>query len=628
MPIFVEGKEKPFDAISFFLKQGLDPVEYDPKTTIIRVKNRAGKVKPYNLTRLLSKMGHKITDASSLNTPEQAISESPVSFLDRLKLSFSVDPDRPAAVKKMKETFSEAKMTEDGTLVVNENGVWKRVDPRGLDAGDLADMAGYLLPVLGFSIGAPLGAAAVGAPTLGFGIPVGAVAGGAAGSGIGEVARQQIGVGMGVKEPGVYLPSLGLEMVGGAAGPYVEKGVGIAWRAGKGQLLKAVPKLANMLAGVPEEVVEWAMKHPEDITSGAVKEVKLPSGRIYKMSKGILIKLQKAVGAAGSEIEKEVAKQAGKAGGQPINASLVKAQVTRYVNELIDDGLIKIPKTAKGAQFDEAAIRRLEHIPEPLKMLYDKIDDMAVKRYSATTQKYVPSLTFEEAHNLKQTLYGLNKKYYGKAADWTDVIHKGYAIAADTINQQLRDISPDYMKYNLRYGELVDTISDAGLDLAEKGPTVKKINAWLTKVAKGTISEPEKETLANLSKAAGKDITSAAAKAGQAVQAQKAMAGRTAREFGKPTDPIRAAILATTMGGEEAMTGNIPGAVSKGLGGALAAVPAAWGYGIKGAHLASQFVKPVLEPVGRSALARALLTKTGMEGVGGVAGQRLNLRYQ
>lgn len=229
------------------------------------VSDESGNEFTFNVPSMLQEKGvdWKKLDLQ-LNTPDTAVQESPVSVFDRAKLSFGDDKGK---VNYLKKNYKEAAFNSDG-LVVNDNGVWKQVDPEGFQdpwevAKDLADWAGTAPVVAGSILGGTAGAAAG---------PAGSTAGFAAGSGVGEGARIAAGKVLGTYdgEAEDIAKDVGIEMLFSLGGSAVAAGIKPGLKglsAGLKRVAKeAAPRtkeayvgFASKITGVKEKAFEMAI---------------------------------------------------------------------------------------------------------------------------------------------------------------------------------------------------------------------------------------------------------------------------------------------------------------------------------------------------------------------------------
>lgn len=155
-----------------------------------------------------------------------------INFLQRAKLGFG-GPEAQAQQKQLE--------TQSGLA-------------GKFDIGDIADVAGNLLPFAGGILGGAGGAIA--------GMGVGAIPGAAIGSMAGESAKQAIGRAMGVRED-VPLSSEATDIAKSGAFTYAGGKIG-------GYALSRIPKLFSIFTGESDEVINEALRYPK-IADNAIK---------------------------------------------------------------------------------------------------------------------------------------------------------------------------------------------------------------------------------------------------------------------------------------------------------------------------------------------------------------------
>ncbi|HRZ15344.1 MAG TPA: hypothetical protein P5110_07545 [Candidatus Omnitrophota bacterium] len=351
-----EGVEHDFDAVAELDQMNMKPISFDSKNLIIHAEDPGGQKRQIDIGGYINAVNKstgnsfKIVKADSLNNPEDAIAQQPDgNFWRRIKLGFG---DEKGKINYLKKTFADAKVTEDGTLVVNDRGLWKRIDPKGIDPGDFADMAAYIPNVALTTIGEIGGgfaglAAGPGAPAA---VPAGIIGGGAAGGAVGEAARQGVGKLIGVQSA-MDPKEIALQGAISGAGAGIGVGAGVAAKALKKPAQKAVeglsstitgkvgPKMTSTLTGINKELAEEAWKNPAKVFTKTNLDDKamLEAGKKAQRALSIMK-------AAGQREYKMATKDIMKHGDKIVNtAPAAKA----LKEELIRDGLlaerVKIP---------------------------------------------------------------------------------------------------------------------------------------------------------------------------------------------------------------------------------------------------------------------------------------------
>lgn len=216
-------------------------------------------------------------------TLPDANTRSPISIIDRMRLSFADDAGREAFLR---ERFQFVEKQEDGKFAVgNDASNLLPIDPSGVFndvLGDIADVVAEI-PVIAGQIGGGLLGATAG--------PGGLIVGGAAGAAGGAAIKQGIGKFLGVNERNAQeiAIEIGLEGLFGAAGealavgtkalagrviaPKLTKLLGKAVRENKnpGALVRGLAKLFKVTANVNENSTLTAFKHGIEDTLGNAK---------------------------------------------------------------------------------------------------------------------------------------------------------------------------------------------------------------------------------------------------------------------------------------------------------------------------------------------------------------------
>lgn len=126
----------------------------------------------------------KVKTAQPIEQAPQVTTEtSPLSFWQRLRFSFG---DKEGKKKALEQMGYKVYTGTNNDLILSKNGNVARFDEKGLSWNDIADIAGDVLPFLGFAAGTAL----TKSPAIGAG----------AGAGAGEAISQAIGRGLGVRE--------------------------------------------------------------------------------------------------------------------------------------------------------------------------------------------------------------------------------------------------------------------------------------------------------------------------------------------------------------------------------------------------------------------------------------------
>ena len=209
---------------------------------------------------------------------EQSVpEESPISIVDRMRLSFADDAGREEELKKK---FKFVAKVENGKYAVGDDPrSLTPIDPEGVFndvLGDIADVVAEIPVIAG-----QIGGAAAGIP----GGPGGVIAGGAAGSFAGEGVKKGIGKMLGVnkQDPMAVATDMAISAAFGAAGESLGQIAGAVTKnvvspaltkmlddivtqrtlAGKNPTgaVKALAKIVNIAAGVDEDATLIAGKY-------------------------------------------------------------------------------------------------------------------------------------------------------------------------------------------------------------------------------------------------------------------------------------------------------------------------------------------------------------------------------
>jgi len=188
------------------------------------------------------------------NRPDNALNVSPVTVPDRARLTTGNERGK---INFLKKRFQDVRVTEENGIVVKDkDGVWKAVDPTGIDsfiqdpwefakdAVDLLDVAADVA-VVGPAIA--LGSRAG---------PAGAIGGAAAGQGLVSTARTSLGRFLGTYEatPAEQAADVGMDMLFAAGGAGLAAGarplVGALGRSLKKIARNAPDAVKNSVAGI------------------------------------------------------------------------------------------------------------------------------------------------------------------------------------------------------------------------------------------------------------------------------------------------------------------------------------------------------------------------------------------
>lgn len=220
---------------------------------------------------------------------------------------------------------------------------------------------------------------------------------------------------------------------------------------------------------------------PEDdlikVTTNPKKYVKAPLSKfdelkeVDSITSNVVKNIDELTDFKMRTVEDTVAKNMSTIGKRFINSSDIKSAITKEIMTMMDEGVIDKPR----GKF---------MLPKkgPIPRLIQLIDERVEKRYDGLTGRYGNTITFEEAHKLKQDIYRLNKKNYG-VGNFTDVDSRIYKVAAKAINDKLRALSNLYADANdavKSVYDLSEQLGSRGFEYLEGIGAEKRIRAMFT----------------------------------------------------------------------------------------------------------------------------------------------------
>lgn len=275
--------QKPtFNAQAFFESEGLT-FQGLARPGVAKVMTEDGQEGEFDVSSFLASEGVKNADVE-YNTPQTALQNvTPVSTLDRLKLSFG---NAKGGAAYLKSKFQDATVNEDGKLLVKDQGVWQTIDPEGFSngdgwsfaeaIGDLADVSRDILLGAGQVAGAAAGAVGTGG--------VGTIAGSAAGGAIASTAAAALGRIIGTYEatPEELIKDVALDTILAAGGETVALGaknaVLPAFKSFLGKVKASTPDVQNTVVasmkaglGMSDEAAHTAISFNDELLSGLAK---------------------------------------------------------------------------------------------------------------------------------------------------------------------------------------------------------------------------------------------------------------------------------------------------------------------------------------------------------------------
>lgn len=281
--------------------------------------------------------------------------KSPLSILERMKLSFADDKGRE---RYLRDKFNVVERLPNGKFAVGNNpNEVTPIDPEGMFndvIGDIADVVSEL-PVIAGQIAGATGGATLGAGAGGIGAVPGGIAGGAAGAALGETARETIGHAMGVRESNLRDEAVNVAVAGtfGAAGEALIPASKFVGGVIKSKLTKALgeeaatiaakqripieetkiaqftAKLMNIMSNVKEDSVKTAFKYG---INNVDTKINNDPNTIIPLVKKVMKHLDDTRFTLGKEVERQK-----KAFVAAANRAKQKVDVGELVDNLIKD---------------------------------------------------------------------------------------------------------------------------------------------------------------------------------------------------------------------------------------------------------------------------------------------------
>ncbi len=325
-------QKTPIDAGRFLADQGIKVIGVDPESEDLLSEFPDKSTGPLKKEQVIADLQLPNTEdfAVEWNSPEKAVAESPVSLVDRLKLTTTKEA---RSLPFLKARFEDAMVDPKQGVLVKHKGVWHQVDPSGLGSGDAwaktkelakdvvdtADeiAAAFSEGVSAFGTGAT--AAAVTAPLLGPGAAVpgylASIAGAAAGSKSFNRARFRLGRMLGTYDATEKEQEQdeALEMLYAAGGQAAAPGVAMGLKG----IAKGVKNLASWggrlfvnlnakLLGTEADNLYRVADRPQQVET-AIKaawgEAKAHAGKRVSADKAVEAALQRQVGTVKTMLE-------------------------------------------------------------------------------------------------------------------------------------------------------------------------------------------------------------------------------------------------------------------------------------------------------------------------------------
>jgi len=229
------------------------------------------------------------------NSPDTAVEESPLSFMDRVRVKgFG---NTKGAMEFLKKNYDDVALDPEKGIVVNNKGLWQRIDPNYLGSGDAwaktRELMGDIADVadLGINAAAAGKGAAIGGAVAG---PLGAIGGAAVGGLASGTVRTLTGRILGTfnATPEEQLGDIGMEalltmggqaagMGIGYAGKQIVKGIK-AFTENAAPVTKDIMKglLARVSAQGRDEAVNTLFNSPDEVVAGVSRVLKEGGGDI------------------------------------------------------------------------------------------------------------------------------------------------------------------------------------------------------------------------------------------------------------------------------------------------------------------------------------------------------------
>lgn len=280
-------------------REGLRFKSANPDTgEIVAIDPSTGEEQFANVTQLMDAQGippeARQNVAVVYNAPDSATEESPLSFMDRVQVKgFG---NTKGAMEFLKKSYDDVVLDPKKGIVVNNKGLWQRIDPDYLGDGDawaktrelmldIADVADLGLNAAAAGKGAVVGGAMMG--------PVGAILG----AGVGGLAAAGIRTSMG-RLSATYnadateqLGDVAMESLLSMGGQAAAMGIGFVGKqiinGVKGFVNNASPVSKEIMKGVitrvsaqgRAEAVDTLFNQPDDVVNGIANAIQKAGGR-------------------------------------------------------------------------------------------------------------------------------------------------------------------------------------------------------------------------------------------------------------------------------------------------------------------------------------------------------------
>lgn len=332
-----------FELNSWLTDNGMEFVDKGPNGSV-RVKDADGEIGELDVQSIVKDLGGDPANTKvQYNTPEEPMNISPLDVTDRAKLSVG---NVKGSINYLSNKFGKenVKYDKENGFVVDNDGVWQRVDASGLGikdswetsrnlldfakkvgkeaVSDIVDLSDLAINVTAATKGAAEGAA-IGAVAG----PVGAFVGGVVGAGAGGLGAAAVRTSFGRlagtydSSPDEELKDIAMETVFTMGGQAIAPGV----QLGVGKVVQGLSKLKNGLShGARELITEVYGK-----VTGVGKD---SMDRLIEAAPEVMGKVKTLVGKAG--------KVSGTEGAQ----ALAKKEMINTTETILNEAVDELPR--------------------------------------------------------------------------------------------------------------------------------------------------------------------------------------------------------------------------------------------------------------------------------------------
>lgn len=422
-----------------------------------------------DIDEVASRLGGRqdiFTPSNLPNVSTPRTQQSPLSINDRLRLSFA---DEIGRENFLKDKFQFVERLPNGKYAVgNSPEEVMPIDPEGLFndvLGDLADVVGEIPVIAGQIIGGGLGAVAE--------IPTGPVPttiiGGGAGAAGGELVKQLIGRGLGVRGQSALEEATDVAVTG-AFGAAAE-GLVLGTRAlGKNII---VPKLTRMLdktvnrspghargiarifrvlANVPEDSTETAFKYGIERTLG--DPFNMNPNSVVSIVDDVIKALDDTTRTLGDDVAKQSNKFIGKAGARKVNVNQAFKIAKRKAQDM-------------GILDDFGRINKRYTNTRDIKPIKDLLSELGVEKRVGKNFQYVAGNKELPIGKVIKLSRAFGQKFEGTSGGLQNILYETFNGVDDFpgIRGQLRILArqvgvDDYIRATDKYHRWTSTLDE------------------------------------------------------------------------------------------------------------------------------------------------------------------------